>query len=109
MEKYSPRSFLELLGDEEINREVLRWVKRWDRCVFGESPPGGAKSRGKAKTSKQALESRPDERILLICGAPGSASGTFRLTRRDTDWDHATLIHLKQVSVAKSSSAQSSH
>ena len=76
VEKYSPRSFLELLGDEEINREVLKWLKCWDRCVFGETSghvqgASRARSRGRAKLGKHALDSRPDERILLICGPPG--------------------------------------
>ncbi len=83
MDKYSPRSFLELLGDEEINREVVRWLKQWDRCVFGDIKghphgPGGARGRGRAKTGKQALDSRPEERIMLICGAPGTGPVPWR-------------------------------
>ncbi|KAI5060585.1 hypothetical protein GOP47_0025005 [Adiantum capillus-veneris] len=35
VEKYSPKSFTELLSDEQTNREVLRWLKQWDKCVFG--------------------------------------------------------------------------
>ncbi|CAM6015088.1 unnamed protein product [Sphagnum balticum] len=35
VEKYAPRSFTELLSDEQTNREVLRWLKQWDLCVFG--------------------------------------------------------------------------
>lgn len=73
VEKYTPRSFLELLGDEEINREVVRWLKAWDSTVFGSTqqqtrragvgmgPAGG----------RPAQDSRPEEKILLICGAPG--------------------------------------
>ncbi len=86
VDKYSPRSFLELLGDEEINREVVRWLKQWDRCVFGDTKghphgPGGARGRARAKTGKQALDSRPEERILLICGAPGTGPVTCLLER----------------------------
>ncbi|KAH7427153.1 hypothetical protein KP509_10G031900 [Ceratopteris richardii] len=60
VEKYAPKSFTELLSDEQTNREVthyvldfyvwkstytktfhllgkvLRWLKQWDKCVFGE-------------------------------------------------------------------------
>ena len=110
VEKYSPRSFLELLGDEEINREVLRWLKRWERCVFGESgghPAGGAKSRSRAKTGKQALDSRPDERILLICGAPGIASGTCRLSGQWLQTDIMQFFSfLNKSTLVQSSSAQ---
>ncbi|KAF5199465.1 Chromosome transmission fidelity protein 18-like protein [Thalictrum thalictroides] len=35
VEKYAPNSFTELLSDEQINREVLLWLKQWDSCVFG--------------------------------------------------------------------------
>jgi len=70
VDKYTPRSFLELLGDEEINREVLKWLKCWDRCVFGETK--GTRIHGRTNGGKQARETRPDERILLICGAPGA-------------------------------------
>lgn len=27
VDKYSPRSFMDLLSDEQINREVMRWMK----------------------------------------------------------------------------------
>jgi len=33
--KYAPTSFLDLLSDEQINRDVVRWLKSWDPCVFG--------------------------------------------------------------------------
>lgn len=33
--KYAPSSFLDLLSDEQINRDVVRWLKSWDPCVFG--------------------------------------------------------------------------
>ncbi|GLJ40597.1 hypothetical protein SUGI_0838040 [Cryptomeria japonica] len=35
VDKYAPKSFTELLSDEQTNREVLRWLKQWDHCVFG--------------------------------------------------------------------------
>ena len=68
VDKYTPRSFLELLGDEEINREVVRWLKCWDRCVFGDR--AGAVS-GRAAKGRPVQDSRPEQKILLICGAPG--------------------------------------
>ncbi|KAL7177426.1 hypothetical protein ACSBR2_030732 [Camellia fascicularis] len=35
VDKYAPKSFMELLSDEQTNREVLLWLKQWDYCVFG--------------------------------------------------------------------------
>ncbi|KAJ7546189.1 hypothetical protein O6H91_08G029300 [Diphasiastrum complanatum] len=35
VDKYAPKSFTELLSDEQTNREVLSWLKQWDSCVFG--------------------------------------------------------------------------
>ncbi|XP_052190322.1 uncharacterized protein LOC127800007 isoform X14 [Diospyros lotus] len=35
VDKYAPNSFVELLSDEQTNREVLLWLKQWDSCVFG--------------------------------------------------------------------------
>ncbi|CAL0303132.1 unnamed protein product [Lupinus luteus] len=35
VDKYAPKSFTELLSDEQTNREVLLWLKQWDSNVFG--------------------------------------------------------------------------
>jgi hypothetical protein len=34
VDKYRPTSYMDLMGDQRINRDVLRWVKQWDYCVF---------------------------------------------------------------------------
>lgn len=34
VDKYRPQKYTHLMGDERLNREVLRWVKQWDYCVF---------------------------------------------------------------------------
>lgn len=34
LDKYKPKRFIDLLSDERTNREVLLWLKRWDRFVF---------------------------------------------------------------------------
>lgn len=34
LDKYKPKRFIDLLSDERTNREVLLWIKRWDRFVF---------------------------------------------------------------------------
>ena len=81
VDKYSPKSFLELLSDEVVNRSVVRWLKSWDVCVFGGDPKLAASGRasGAGSTAKQRGESRPEQRILLISGAPGTFSLLFFL------------------------------
>jgi hypothetical protein len=32
---YRPTSFINLLSDERVNRNVLSWLKEWDPIVFG--------------------------------------------------------------------------
>ena len=39
VEKYKPRNFSQLLSPENINREVLRSLKQWDRYVFKKAIP----------------------------------------------------------------------
>lgn len=56
--KYAPRSFMDLLSDEPTNREVLKWLKAWDACVFRGAPP----------------PPNPEQRILLLSGPPGVLS-----------------------------------
>jgi chromosome transmission fidelity protein 18 len=35
VEKFRPRSYLELLSDDGTNRVLLKWLKLWDKVVFG--------------------------------------------------------------------------
>jgi chromosome transmission fidelity protein 18 len=36
-DKYSPKTFTELLSDDGVNRSLLSWLKLWDESVFGSS------------------------------------------------------------------------
>ncbi len=77
VDKYAPRSFLELLSDEAINRAVVKWLKSWDATVFGMGQPpsaaAGAAGRGPAagQRGKVAVDRRPVQRVLLMGGPPG--------------------------------------
>ena len=65
VDKYSPRSFFELLSDEQINRDVVKWVKSWDACVHRkQAAPCGAMS-----TQQQQ---GPEQKLLLLSGPPGT-------------------------------------
>jgi chromosome transmission fidelity protein 18 len=34
VDKYNPKHFIELITDERVNRELLVWMKSWDKIVF---------------------------------------------------------------------------
>ncbi|KAI1764559.1 hypothetical protein GGR53DRAFT_493451 [Hypoxylon sp. FL1150] len=75
-EKYRARNFTDLVGDDLTNRQVLRWLKRWDPIVF----PGASRSRsimrrpgGKA----EAEEEKPHRKILMLTGPPGLGKTTL--------------------------------
>lgn len=57
VDKYSPKSFFELLSDEKVNIEVIKWVKSWDGSAH-------------RKTMKQQQKG-PEQKLLMLCGAPG--------------------------------------
>ena len=38
-DKYRATKFVDLLGDERIHRDIMRWLKHWDFCVFGRENP----------------------------------------------------------------------
>ena len=77
VDQYSPRSFLELLSDEAINRAVVKWLKSWDAAVFGtgQTPAatGGAAGRVPmaGQRGKATVDRRPAQRVLLMGGPPG--------------------------------------
>ena len=35
VEKFKPRCYMDLLSDVGTNRTLLKWLKLWDRFVFG--------------------------------------------------------------------------
>ena len=57
VDKYSPKSFFELLSDEKVNIDVIKWVKSWDGIAH-------------RKAMKQQ-NSGPEQKLLMLCGAPG--------------------------------------
>ncbi|CAN8103184.1 unnamed protein product [Discula destructiva] len=75
-EKYRARNFVDLVGDDFTNRQVLRWLKHWDPIVF----PHAAKL--KSITARQRQETQDEEekqhkKILLLTGPPGLGKTTL--------------------------------
>lgn len=66
VDKYSPQTFFELLSDEQVNREVIKWVKSWDACVKKKSA-----NQGVVMTAQPQVG--PEQKLLLLSGPPGAA------------------------------------
>lgn len=72
-EKYRARNFMDLVGDDLTNRQVLRWLKRWDSTVF----PHAAKPKHMKRAGAQEEEEKPHRKILLLTGPPGLGKTTL--------------------------------
>lgn len=68
MEKYRAKNFMELVGDDRTHRQVLRWLKAWDKIVF----PKAGKSR-----KRPDAEEKAQKKILLLTGPPGLGKTTL--------------------------------
>ncbi|EPB93080.1 hypothetical protein HMPREF1544_00154 [Mucor circinelloides 1006PhL] len=96
VDKYRPTSYMDLMGDQRVNRDVLRWVKQWDYCVFkksvkkesqrdkqlkhykstfGAEPKFAAFKKDIKETNDPLL--RPEKKILLMSGPPGFGKTTL--------------------------------
>ncbi|KAK3939835.1 chromosome transmission fidelity protein 18 [Diplogelasinospora grovesii] len=76
-EKYRARSFMDLVGDDLTNRQVLRWLKRWDPIVFPHAAKKPPAVRRKQQQQQQPEEERPHRQILMLTGPPGLGKTTL--------------------------------
>ncbi|KAN0064727.1 Chromosome transmission fidelity protein 18 [Thecaphora frezii] len=106
VDRYRPRKFTELLGDERLHRDVLGWLKEWDECVFKRKNlrrqrhqqylenkynsnsnsnsnrygDGGSGNGGEGGAREQQWKDpygRPNERVLMVSGPPGLGKTTL--------------------------------
>ncbi|BGO88999.1 Chromosome transmission fidelity protein 18 [Rhodotorula toruloides] len=91
-DRYRPKRFVDLLGDERVHRTALLWLEEWDACVFKSTSKATAAVEWKRERSKKRAregtsgaggseggfeEAAPDpyglpqEKILLLPDPPG--------------------------------------
>lgn len=78
VEKWRPRTFLDLVGNEVNNRRILGWLRQWAPLVFKEELPtrpsiGRYNNKDKGNHVEENTDPfmRPLKKILLIHGPPG--------------------------------------
>ncbi|KAJ7709592.1 hypothetical protein B0H17DRAFT_1173775 [Mycena rosella] len=77
VDRYRPRQFTDLMGNERVARETMEWVKQWDWCVFGKT-----KGKKRPRDDDEAFDAadeyhRPREKLLLLSGPPGLGKTTL--------------------------------
>ncbi|KAJ3129931.1 Chromosome transmission fidelity protein 18 [Physocladia obscura] len=75
VDKYAPRAYVDLVGDERVNREVLTWVKQWDYCVF--KKPIRKNQNNQNDWARKDEHHRPEKKILLLSGPAGLGKTTL--------------------------------
>ena len=71
VERWRPKKFLDLVGNEKTNRRILKWLRDWSPAVFKEQI-GKLPSFGEDNDQQEPDPlMRPRKKILLIHGPPG--------------------------------------
>lgn len=94
-DRYKPRKFTELLGDERTHRQAMSWLKEWDTCVFKTSSAAAIARKKQLKRARESANAalggiygqseteyedplgRPKDKILLLTGPPGLGKTTL--------------------------------
>ncbi|KAF7837327.1 chromosome transmission fidelity protein 18-like protein [Senna tora] len=86
VDKYTPKSFTELLSDEHTNREVLLWLKQWDSSVFGSEI---------RSTSDEVLSAL--KRHSTVAHHQKPLDSKFSRMKRGPKWSNNTYRHSKSM------------
>ena len=65
VDKYRPRRFTDLVGNEKVARDALAWVKQWDYCVFGKTK--GKNKNWRNEDMNEDKYRRPPEKASSLC------------------------------------------
>jgi hypothetical protein len=79
VDKYAPKSFVDLLSEEKTNRNFLRALKEWDPYVFGRSSTT-APITTTAASLKDDVRPPITSRVFLLCGNAGVGKTTLAHT-----------------------------
>ncbi|KAJ7632861.1 P-loop containing nucleoside triphosphate hydrolase protein [Roridomyces roridus] len=77
VDRYRPRKFADLMGNERVARETMAWVKQWDWCVFGKMKGKKRPREGDEGFDATDEYHRPREKLLLLSGPPGLGKTTL--------------------------------
>lgn len=66
VDRYRPKKFTELMGNERVARETMAWVKRWDWCVFGNKKGRKRPRAGDENFDEMDEYHRPREKVNTI-------------------------------------------
>ena len=84
VDAHAPKTFTELLSPENVNREVLHWLKAWDGVVFKRAPRRRRATSGSAGAAAARRRARAAAEGVPRAGAAADTPGTPARTRTRT-------------------------
>ncbi|QRW27758.1 sister chromatid cohesion protein [Rhizoctonia solani] len=73
VDRYRPKCFTDLLGDERVHRETMAWLKEWDQCVFGRRKRRPLRQEANEGPQYQDEHGRPEKKFSYYLAGYGVA------------------------------------